>query len=522
MKNIYAIYKVLLVGLLLSIMLNCKQEVIKTVPAVKVVALTNVTETTAASGGEVLSDGGSMINSRGVCWSTKVNPHLIDSKTTDGKGEGSFTSSLTALLPGATYYLKAYAVNAEGVGYSEQLSFTTKAMLPALTTVAPGAVTINAVSSGGEITNDGGAPVTARGVCWATTENPSLSNSRTTDGSGSGSFTSSITGLASNTTYYIKAYATNSVGTAYGNQVTAKTKSNLPELTTSAISAVEQTTATSGGNITYDGASAITVRGVCWSTSHNPTIADGKSNSGTGTGSFTGNLTGLTPNTTYYVRAYATNSSTTGYGNEVSFKTHIELTPVTDIDGNVYHPIYIGEQVWLVENLKTTKYRNGDPIAKILDNSGWMAATSGAYCSANGDNVNDAAYGLLYNWYAVNDNRKIAPVGYHVASPAEWNTLINYLGGASVAGNKLRETGTVHWDPNVDATNSSGFTALPAGFRHSDDGSYNLFGLYFVFWQATEFDATTANYIVNSGASPIIYPANFNKGLGESVRCIHD
>ncbi|MCQ2318932.1 MAG: hypothetical protein MJZ90_08460 [Bacteroidales bacterium] len=184
-------------------------------------------------------------------------------------------------------------------------------------------ITQTTATCGGEVTSDGGAAVTARGVCWSTSQNPTVSDSHTTDGSGTGSFTSNITGLTENTTYYVRAYATNSEGTSYGEQRSFTTSQNItsPTVTTNNVTDITQTTATCGGEVTSDGGAAVTARGVCWSTSQNPTVSDSHTTDGSGTGSFTSNITGLTENTTYYVRAYATNSEGTSYGEQKSFTT---------------------------------------------------------------------------------------------------------------------------------------------------------------------------------------------------------
>ncbi|MGE4567787.1 MAG: hypothetical protein AB7C90_01220, partial [Bacteroidales bacterium] len=197
----------------------------------------------------------------------------------------------------------------------------TPTVIPSLSTVSVTNLTASSATSGGSITRDGGAPITAKGVCWSTSPNPTLAGNKTTDGSGLGSFASSITGLEPGTLYYIKAYATNRVGTAYGNEITATSLSTIATLSTGGLLAVTATSAIGGGNITSDGAAPITARGVCWSTRPNPTIAGSKTTNGTGTGSFTSFLTELTPVTTYYVRAYATNSVGTAYGNQVSVTT---------------------------------------------------------------------------------------------------------------------------------------------------------------------------------------------------------
>jgi hypothetical protein len=195
--------------------------------------------------------------------------------------------------------------------------------LPTVTTSTVSNTTSSTATCGGYVTNDGNATVTSRGVCWSTSHNPTVSNSHTTDGSGTGSFTSSITGLSPNTTYYVRAYATNSAGIAYGEERTFTTSASvsLPTVTTSSVSSITSGTATCGGYVTNDGNATVTARGVCWSTSHNPTVSNSHTTDGSGTGSFTSSITGLSANTTYYVRAYATNSVGTAYGNEVSFIT---------------------------------------------------------------------------------------------------------------------------------------------------------------------------------------------------------
>ncbi len=193
---------------------------------------------------------------------------------------------------------------------------------PVLSTVSITGITQTSAVSGGTITDDGGAAVTARGVCYGTSASPITSGSKTTDGSGTGTFASTITGLTINTKYFVRAYATNSKGTSYGNEVSFTTNPVvLATLTTTTISSVTRISAVSGGAITDDGGGDISARGVCWSKVQNPTVADSKTTDGNGKGNFVSNITGLLAATTYYVRAYATNSAGTAYGNEVSFIT---------------------------------------------------------------------------------------------------------------------------------------------------------------------------------------------------------
>ena len=198
----------------------------------------------------------------------------------------------------------------------------TNATVPTVTTNDASNMAATTATCGGKVTSDGGATVTSRGVYYGTSPNPETTGSRKASGSGTGSFTCNLTGLAPNTTYYVKAYATNSVGTSYGEQKTFKTTAaTAPVVTTNAVSDIQATSATCGGNVTSDGGATVTARGVCWSTSQNPTISNSKTTDGSGTGSFTSTISGLSKNTTYYVRAYATNSIGTSYGEQRSFTT---------------------------------------------------------------------------------------------------------------------------------------------------------------------------------------------------------
>ena len=294
-------------------------------PVVTTSDVTDVTQNAAVSGGNVTDDGGSSVTARGVCWSTSQNPTVSDNHTTDGNGTGIFTSNITNLTANTTYYVRAYATNEKGTSYGEQKSFTTlqNIELPTVTTADVTDITQNTAMSGGNVTDDGGATVTARGVCWSKDPNPTIDNSFISNGSGIGGFIIEISGLTSATTYYVRAYATNEKGTSYGEQKSFTTLQNinLPTVTTTIVTNVTSTDAMSGGNVTNDGGASVTARGVCWSTSPDPTINDNKTLDGSGTGPFTSHLTNLTHSTTYYIRAYATNSEGTSYGEQKYFTT---------------------------------------------------------------------------------------------------------------------------------------------------------------------------------------------------------
>jgi uncharacterized protein (TIGR02145 family) len=258
---------------------------------------------------------------------------------------------------------------------------------------------------------------------------------------------------------------------------------SLPILTTNAIQSVTSSTAVSGGNISSDGGAAITERGICWSTSPNPTVAlNTKTVDGAGSGSFSSNLTGLSPITTYYLRAYAINQVGTAYGNEISFSSTLGGN-VTDIEGNTYETIIIGNQEWMAENLRVTKYKDGSSIFHTPNGNQWNGTTSGEYCYYNNNPINDSLYGKLYNWKAVDNPSGLCPTGWHVPSQNEWGTLISNLGGATVAGGKLKSVSSLWNQPNI-ANNSSGFSALPAGYRMYTADFLGL-GVDAWFWTST-------------------------------------
>ena len=296
----------------------------------------------------------------------------------------------------------------------------------------------------------------------------------------------------------------------------------VPTLTTADITEITQTTAVCGGTVTSDGGASVHFRGVCWSTNPTPTYSDIKTYDGTGTGTFTSSLTGLTVGTLYYVRAYAMNDAGLGYGNVESFITTDSMGTVTDIDGSAYATIKIGTQWWMAENLKATHYRNSDPIPNVTDSAAWAGLSTGAYCEYDNDIANVATYGRLYNFYVIGDISQLTPAGWHVPSAGEWQTLIVYLGGTQVAGGIMKEAGTTHWSsPNTGATNGSGFSALPAGARDMG-GTFDYLGDYAYYWSAPAFapNASWAYYLAYSGAW--IINTSYRLPAGLSIRCVKD
>lgn len=294
-----------------------------------------------------------------------------------------------------------------------------------------------------------------------------------------------------------------------------------PALTTEPVSGITYSGAITGGIITDDGGEAVTARGVCWSTSSTPTTADNKTEDGAGSGSFTSEIIDLDPETPYYVRAYAVNSVGTSYGNEVSFTSE----PLTDIDGNAYNTVIIGDQVWMQENLKVSKLNDGTRIPLVENYDTWFQTDDPGYSWYNNDkDTYGDTYGAFYNWYTVNTG-KMCPDGWHVPSDEEWTTMTDFLGGEEVAGGKLKEAGTEHWDsPNTGATNESGFTGLPGGYR-SNGGQYYSMGWTGNWWTSTLVDDGWDTYAYKRRLQSDlgrVHKGYSNKNFGFYVRCIKD
>ena len=374
-----------------------------------------------------------------------------------------------------------------------------------------GITTISAVGSG-NVTSEGSASVDARGLCWSTMPEPTINNNSVSAGSGTGSFTGNITGLMDGTEYYVRAWATNTYGTGYGSNVTFTTtiSGQAPSVVTAAVTDITDTTAVCGGNVIAEGSSAVFMRGVCWSTNSNPSTSDPHTNDGDGTGTYISFITALAPGTQYFVRAFASSNEGNAYGAVETFTTTgggggpqgnpcPDLPVLTDPrDGQEYPTVLIGDQCWLRKNLN---YPTGT-----------------SYCYGN-DPANCNIYGRLYDW----SSALIAcPPGWHLPTNGELQILAASVGGD---GGQLKETGTTHWtNPNTGATNTSGFTARPAGFWNSYQGSFYSIGLRAGFWSSTEKEPSSTlawyMYLVNYNAT--IYNFDNDKELGFSVRCLRD
>ncbi|MEX0986403.1 MAG: SusF/SusE family outer membrane protein [Bacteroidales bacterium] len=297
-------------------------------PKLTTISVSNIGSDSATISGFVIAEGEGF-NEKGVCYDLTENPTVESNKVAhvDTADNALFSVILRDLDYATKYYARAYALNGSEAIYGDTVSFITKPVVPSLTTAEISDISGNSASGGGNVTGTGGADVTAYGVCFSTEQNPTLNDSKTEDGSGTGEFISSLEGLKGNTMYYVRAYATNDAGTGYGPEVSFTTLVDLPEVTTAAISNITKVSAVSGGEVIYDGGGAISERGIVWSLNADPTTTDNKVMDGSSdVGVFVSDITGLNENTTYHARAYAINSAGTSYGDNVSFTTLADIT----------------------------------------------------------------------------------------------------------------------------------------------------------------------------------------------------
>lgn len=325
--SIYRIFAVLVTATL--IYSGCTKDTadVRLSPQIATTQVINIGSDSATVIGFVVA-GGNEFTERGVYYGTDTLPTAANNKViyTGQNTKATFNATLTDLAFATKYYARAYGINQNTTVYGTGITFTTLPVVPTLFTDTVTAITGNSATGGGNVTNSGGADVTARGVCFDTIHNPTIANSMTSDGKGTGAFVSSLTGLRGNTVYYVRAYATNSAGTGYGPERSFTTLVDLPVVTTSPVTNITQTSAQSGGNVSYDGGASVTSRGLAWGTAADPTVLDNVIAAGQDTGTFVSELVNLTKFTSYHVRAYATNSAGTAYGSDIAFTTLADIT----------------------------------------------------------------------------------------------------------------------------------------------------------------------------------------------------
>lgn len=527
------------IGVISIIIMFCfiaceKNEFLKK-PTVKTVRVENTTAVNTSAFGEIINLDDKPIVEFGFCWSESDNPtksnnvFLIELDVANS----NFNTIISGLEPSKTYYLRAFASNSVGTGYGDKVSFTTEDGNISIITTEITNLTATSVTSGGSISDDGGSEVFDRGVCYNTSQNPTINNDTIQDSNnGIGTFNCGIDGLLPGTIYYIKAFATNEAGTSYGNEINFTTEDGLPVVSTTIVSNITTTGATSGGDITDDGGFAITARGVCWSTAPSPTLVGDHTADESGTGNFQSNIEGLNIGTRYYLRAYATNENGTVVGEELVF-----FTDIVDYDDNEYDVVIIGDQTWMAENMKSTHYATG---VILVDGNGvgdiWEDVITKYYFAYDDNDANVATYGRLYTWAAAMNCKEgdvtyslgvqgICPDGWHMPNDLEWLELEMYLGmnqneadnygiRGTDQGNKLKSTSG--WSLGGNGTNESGFSALPGGYR--DGGGFNEIYNSAYFWSGVN------DHDGGSLARRLVYDqggiGRDGQSEGLSVRCI--
>ena len=412
-----------------------------------------------------------------------------------------------------------------------------KVTIPEIRTHRLDSITYNGALSGGDVISDGGAAVISRGVCWSTIENPTIFTDKTSNGSGTGTFESYLTGLIPDNKYFVRAYATNSAGTGYGTCYSFTSDTVQYAYTTiTKIKYISVTSVEFQCNTPSSGGGTVTGRGVHLGLSVQEYPDDLWFNEGAGTGVFRCQVNGLLPNTKYYAEAYGTNEKGVCRGGpQVSFTTLNRVQPiqwanlnygtVNDIDGNIYKTISIGNQIWMAENLKTTYLNDNTPIENVTDPEKWFEVNSASYCWYQNDSSSfKEAYGALYNWYAIGTG-KLCPTGWHVPSNEEWSNLEKHFGSNYIAAYSLKEYKDIHWrKSNYMGTGSSGFAALPGADRnkYSDFGDSLGIGLYGKWWSTSsnsdgQYYARELPFFQNIFIESY-YPPNF----GLSIRCLKD
>lgn len=422
---------------------SCTQEMedVRLDPTLSTSQFYNVKSDSATVVGFVVAQGDGFTE-RGICYNTAPAPTVANSKMvySGSTTAATYIVKLGGLNYATKYYARAYATGTEGTVYGEEITFTTLPVVPVLTTAVVTAITGNSAAGGGNVTVAGGAEVTARGICFSTSHNPTIADSKTTDGKGTGAFVSALADLKGNTTYYVRAWATNSAGTGYGPEVTFKTLVDLPKLTTTAVTAITKVSANTGGEVTYDGGAPVTARGIVWGTNPDPTINDNKIAGGAGLGIFVSNITGLSTFTEYHVRAYATNTAGTAYGNDIKFTTLADII-TWYIPGDYVEASYPGSglsnwspgtspkimsTVSAPASVEGYVYMaNGSNQWKIASQPNWDGPNYGkgdpGFVSATGDNFNSPA-----GYYKINVN---ATTLEYTAVPTIWGVIGNATPG---------------------------------------------------------------------------------------------
>jgi uncharacterized protein (TIGR02145 family) len=480
--------------------------------------------------------GGKQILQHGHCWSKEPQPEIKDHHSSLGSliTPENFTSQIDNLDPNVKYYFRPYVTLQNDTIYGKQEGFTTlKTGKPKLTTSEVANITTISAVSGGTVLSDSGYTVTIRGVCWDTVHdfNVNICLGKTSDGAGSGAFSSNLENLKEGKHYYVKGYAINQAGTNYGEIKQFSTVPiTLPTIETNAVTSITGNSAVCGGNITSSGNGTVTVtaRGVCWNTTGNPTLDDnlGYTTNGTDIGAFVSYCSGLTPGTPYYVRAYATNSEGTAYGSQVTFMTD-SITESSFVCGDaiiVQHTAGSISPVTKEVVYQTLKNIPGD-TSKC-----WIDRNLGADRVAL--NKNDASEPSA-GWYWQFNRKQGYQHSGTARTPSTWVTTTQTSSDWTTAndpctliGDGWRLPTSTEWTA-VDA----GWTSLSnvwssrlklhaAGYLYYTTGALNNRGAYGCYWSSTQYNTAKGYNLYFYSASSVV--ANYDKNFGFTIRCIHN
>lgn len=508
----YKLISCLLIISGLFIFNSCKKN--KRPPLVTTSAI-NAGILNAQVAGVLYDEGSSKVTEKGICWGTQKNVSIDNNKIISTTGGTNFTEQLNGLEDNRIYYVRAYAINSFGVSYGREMSFTTQSnALPDMDlflSSTPGPTT----ASIRLYLEQYSTATYTTGLCWSTIPMPTVSSNtmlvtqitQSNPWNYSNNFYLTLQNLQVTSVYYVRAFSTNGVTTKYSDQLKFTTEHSVDIAYLNSRSFTSASlTSTLTGNINY---TSITAVGVCWSTSPLPTISNSKSEQAYSP-SYTRTLTLLTAGTTYYVRAYVKTASATYYSPQKVLNTF--NSTVTDIDGNSYNTVKIGNQEWMTSNLKTTRYNTGASLQLVTNTSQWLSSASAQtpmYCYYNYQVSNNTLYGKLYPRYVAFD-ANIAPVGWHVATLSEWQTLF----ANTITADLLSGSGA-----NFDG-NYSGLS-LPYGGKWDTDPAS---GFWFMGQGGTYWAPPSINQTNSMSANSAF---NYYTGIGVnesgySIRCVKD
>ncbi len=490
-KQIFIPLIVAIMAIVLIFTITSCQKDPEVLATVETLNIEEISAFSALAGGLVKDIGSHPIVSQGVCYSSSnTHPTLSNKCLVDETNSQSFQLLVEELEPNTLYHLRAFAQNEVGVSYGKVVSFTTIEGLPTVETLELEEISFSSALAKGIIHDEGDSPVFSKGFCLATDSLfPNLSSFCYEVLGDDNPFEALLEDLEPETMYHLRAYAVNEIDSAFGKTQSFETLRGIPEVRTLHAENVETNSALLGGEILNSGASGIINRGVCYSQENtNPDFNDSCVNYEEESQVFQILLEDLELATQYYFSAFAENEHGHHFGHSLSFITKHET--IVDIEGNVYRIHTIGEQTWMIDNLKVTKFSNGDPIPLREDDYYWTESTAiaePAYSWYNNDESYSDPYGALYNFHVASDERNVCPSGWKVMSRDELITFIVDLGGHQYGGD-LKTTGTIEngdglwYAPNTNATNSTGFSAIPGGIRNTGTGWMGKIGF---FWTST-------------------------------------